>query len=105
LCEEKVQRLKEMAKEATKLPPHKSKEKNTKRKDEVGLSKVMAQERTPSLIACNKGKIEAHVGSPLKTPMIPKKSNGKEKVFEPKDELLEHVDFYSSSELGNGDSL
>jgi hypothetical protein len=30
---------------------------------------------------------------------------GRENVFEPKDELLEHVDFYSSSELGNGDSL
>ncbi len=91
--------------EAAKLPPHKSKKKNTKMKDEVGPSKIVAQERTFSLIACNKGETEARVGSPLKTLATPKKSKGKEKKFEPKDESLEHVDFCSSSKLGDGDSL
>jgi hypothetical protein len=45
------------------------------------------------------------VGSSLKTLVVPKKSKGKEKFFEPRNESLEHVDFCSSSELGDGDSL
>jgi hypothetical protein len=94
-----------MVEEATKLPPRKSKKKNTKMKDEVGASKVVAQEMTPSFITCSKRKVKAHVGSPLKTLAIPKKSKGKKKVLKPRDESMEHVDFCSSSELGDGDSL
>lgn len=52
-----------------------------------------------------KGEIEARVGSSLKTLAVPKKSKGKEKFFEPRNESLEHVDFCSSFELGDGDSL
>jgi len=51
------------------------------------------------------GEIKARVGSSLKTLVVPKKSKGKEKFFEPRNESLEHVDFCSSSELGDGDSL
>ncbi len=65
----------------------------------------MAQERTPSFNTCIKGETEAHIGSPLKTLATPKKSKGKEKVFEPRDESLEHLDFCSSSKLGDGDFL
>ncbi len=52
-----------------------------------------------------KGEIKARVGSSLKTLVVPKKSKGKEKFFEPRNESLEHVDFCSSFELGDGDSL
>jgi hypothetical protein len=33
--------------------------------DEVGLKRVLAQERTPSLVALNMGEIEASVGSSI----------------------------------------
>jgi hypothetical protein len=74
-------------------------------KDEVGASKVVAQEMTLSFIACSKKKIKAHIGSPLKTLAAPKKSKGKEFFLKPNDESMEHVDFCSSSELDDGDSL
>jgi hypothetical protein len=76
LREEDVQNLREMVEEAVETPPHKSKKKKMKRKDEVRPSKVVAEERTSSLVALNNGEIKASVGSPIKTPMVPKKNKG-----------------------------
>ncbi len=57
--------------------PHKSKKK--KGKDGARLNKVLVQERTPSPIAHNKGKIEANMVSMVKKPpMAPKKSKKSE---------------------------
>ncbi len=42
------------------------------------------------------------MGLLVKIPMIPKNNKGKEKVIEPREELLEHIGFHSSFEL-NGD--
>jgi hypothetical protein len=41
------------------------KEKKMKGKDEVGLKRILAQERTPSLIALSMGEIETSVGSSI----------------------------------------
>jgi hypothetical protein len=38
----------------------------------------------------------------MKTPTAPKKNKGKEKVFIPREESLEHIDFHLLSE-SNGD--
>jgi hypothetical protein len=50
--------------EAAKALPRKSKKK-MKGKDEVGLKRVLAQERTSSLVAISMGEIEASVGSSI----------------------------------------
>jgi hypothetical protein len=56
---------------------HKNKKK--KRKDGPRLNKVLVQERTPSPIAQNKGKIEANMVSLVKKPpMAPKESKRNE---------------------------
>jgi len=49
--------------------PQKFKKKKT-RKDEAGLSKAKAHEKTPSLIKQRKGMDEVNMGSPMKTPTI-----------------------------------
>lgn len=95
LHEEEVQSLREVVEEAVEAPPHKSKKNKRKRKDEVGPSKAMAQERTPSLVALSKGEIKTSVGSLIKTIVVPKKSKGKEKFLELKEDSLEHMDFHS----------
>lgn len=50
LHEEEAQSFKKVVEEAAKAPHYKSKKK-MKRKDVVGLKRVLAQERTPSLVA------------------------------------------------------
>jgi hypothetical protein len=72
-------------------------------KDEVGLSKKKAHERTPSPIKQRKGMDKVNVGSLIKTPTTPQKQKRKEKVLEPIVEFDEHVDFHSLKL--NGDSL
>ncbi len=42
------------------------------------------------------------MGLPVKIPTTPKKNKGKEKVIEPREEMIEHINFHSSSKL-NGD--
>jgi hypothetical protein len=43
--------------------------KKAKRKDEIRLNKMLAQESAPSPITQNKGKIKTSVGSPIKKPL------------------------------------
>ncbi len=61
LHEEEAQSFRQVMEEVTKAPPCESKKK-MKGKDEVGLKRVLAQERTPSLVTLSKGEIEASVG-------------------------------------------
>lgn len=64
LHEKEAQSFREVMEENAKAPPRESKKK-MKGKDEVGLKRVLAQERTPSLVTLNKGEIEASVGSSI----------------------------------------
>jgi hypothetical protein len=50
LHEEEAQSFKKVVEEAAKAPPPCKNKKNMKGKDEVGLKRVLAQERTPSLV-------------------------------------------------------
>jgi hypothetical protein len=64
LHEEEAQSFREMVEEATKVPPYKRKKK-MKGKDEARKKRILAQERTPSLIALSMGEIETSVGSSI----------------------------------------
>jgi hypothetical protein len=59
----------DLVEEVAQPIPQKFKKKKT-RKDEVGLSKAKAHEKTPSFIKQRKGVDETNVGSPMKTPTI-----------------------------------
>ncbi|CAK9215101.1 unnamed protein product [Sphagnum troendelagicum] len=69
LCDEEAQNLMDLVEEVAQPIPQKIKKKKT-RKDEVGLSKAKAHEKTPSFIKQTKGVDEMNVGSPMKTPTI-----------------------------------
>jgi hypothetical protein len=73
-------------------------------KDEVGPSKAKSHEKTPSLVKQRKGVDEVNVGSLVKTPVVPQKQKGKEKVPEPIVELDQHIDFHSSKSSGDMNS-
>jgi len=62
LQNEDAQSLKNLLEEAVKAHPWKNKKKKI-RKDEVGLSKAKARERTPSHIVRKKGEDDVNVGS------------------------------------------
>ncbi len=72
----------------------------TEKKDEAGLSKAKAHEKTPFPIVQKRGE-KGSVGSLTQTPMAPKK-NKKEKVPKPREESFEHLNFHLSFEL-NGE--
>ncbi len=50
-------------------------------KDEVGLSKARAYERTPSPLKQRKGVDKVNMGSPMKTPQLLKSKRGKKKFL------------------------
>jgi hypothetical protein len=73
-----------------------------KRKDEVGPSKVLAQEMTLSLVAKSKGGTEASIGLSTKRTFVVVKKNKGEKKNPKLNEKLVHLDLHSSKE-SNGD--
>jgi hypothetical protein len=62
---------------------------------------MKAHEKTLFAIVQRKGE-KGSVGSPTQTLVALKKNKGKEKVLEPREESLEHINFHSSFE-SNGD--
>ncbi len=79
LHDEEAQTLKEYMEEAAKPAPQITKKKKKIRKDEMGLSKAKAYERTPSHVKQRKGRDKVIVGSLVKTLTAFKKHNGKGK--------------------------
>jgi hypothetical protein len=68
--------------EAKMTPLPKTKIKKMKKKDEVGLNKVLAQEMTLSLVAQNKGGTKASIDLLVKRPFTTlKKSRGKKIIL------------------------
>jgi hypothetical protein len=74
-------------------------------RDEVGLSKARAHERTPSLIKQRKEMDEVSMDSLAKSPTTPWKQKGKEKVLKPIVEFNKYVDFHSLESSGGVNSF
>ncbi len=68
--------------------------KKTTWKDDASLSKAKSHERIFFPIKQRKGEDKVRMGSPMKTPISPKKHKGDENIFELIVELHEHIDFH-----------
>ncbi len=99
LCEEEAQSIREIGgKGFYNGHSCKTNNKKTKGKDEAEPSKVLAQEKTLSLVAKSKGRCKANVGlSTKRTIVVPEKNKGKEKVPKSNEKPV-HVDLHSSKE-------
>jgi hypothetical protein len=86
----KEQSIRDLVEEEVEMVPHKTKKKTGK--DVVALNTVPTYKKMPSPMSKSRGRTEASMGSLIKMPpMAPKKSKGKEKISNPSEEPLVHV--------------